>query len=81
MKRRRPPPIDPDIRDAGDELLRVRAGERTANRIKMLADLYAGGNVSLWMRYAALNAPLRFLVAPETKQPRGKKKVPEKNGA
>jgi hypothetical protein len=81
MKRRRKPELDPEVTDGGPELLRVRAGERAANRIQMLADLYAGGNLSLWVRYASLNAPLRYLVPPDAKQPRGKKKVPEKKGA
>jgi hypothetical protein len=81
LKRRRPAPaLDPIVRGAGSKTLKVRAGDFAAARIQWLADTYAGGNVSLWIRYAALSAPRRFLIA-ESKQARGKKKVPAKKGA
>lgn len=82
MKRRRPPRRrDPLVEDAGEVTLRVRASEAAAARIQWLADTYAGGNLSLWMRHAALEAPRKMLIEPSDKQPRGKKKLPEKKGA
>lgn len=36
--------------------------EKEMNRIQWLADIYAGGNLSLWLRHAALNADRKFLV-------------------
>jgi hypothetical protein len=38
-----------------------RFAEKEFNKIQLLADMYAGGNVSEWIRYAALNAPRKIL--------------------
>jgi len=35
----------------------VRLTEYEWNKLKTLARIYAGGNLSLWLRYAGLNAP------------------------
>lgn len=36
--------------------------EKDLNRIQLLADMYAGGNFSKWIKYAALNCPPKRLV-------------------
>lgn len=48
--------------------IQIRVTEKEKNRIKMLADLYAFGNVSAWITYAALNAPRKRLTADEVKR-------------
>lgn len=57
----------PPTKAAGKKLSRidVRMTEKEKNRIKMLADRFAGGNVSLWITYAALECPRVHLVKPE----------------
>jgi hypothetical protein len=40
------------------------------NRIRGLAKIYAGGNVSLWLRHGGINAPRKHLVKDEKKQAR-----------
>ena len=42
-------------------LPRVRCTLQELNRVKGLAKLYAGGDVSKWMRHAAVNGPRRHL--------------------
>jgi hypothetical protein len=39
-----------------------RVEEKVWNRIRILAKEYAGGNASKWIKYAALNAPRKYLV-------------------
>lgn len=41
--------------------LQIRLTHQEKNRIKALASIYAGGNMSLWMIYGALSAPRVFL--------------------
>lgn len=50
--------------------IRFRASEFSANRIEWLAKTYAEGNVSLWLEWAALNAP-RFYITKADLQRRG----------
>lgn len=40
---------------------KLRFSEEEQNRIQMLADIYAGGNFSKWVRHAALNCDRRML--------------------
>jgi hypothetical protein len=40
---------------------KFRCTEEEWNRITILAGLYAGGNVSKWLRYSALSARRKFL--------------------
>lgn len=37
--------------------IELRCSDYEKIRIKWLADKYAGGNISLWLIYAAINAP------------------------
>lgn len=39
------------------EVLRCRVDSAQFSRVRALADLYADGDISEWLRYAALNAP------------------------
>jgi hypothetical protein len=41
--------------------IQFRISAKDKNRIKWLAEQYAGGDVSRWLRHAALNASRRFL--------------------
>lgn len=41
---------------------KLRFPEQDMNKIQLLADHYAGGNFSKWVRYAALNCPRKVLV-------------------
>lgn len=41
--------------------LRFRMTLKDENRVRGLAKLYASGDLSKWLRHAALNAPRRFL--------------------
>jgi len=45
-----------------------RCTEKEMNRIIWLAGHYAGGNVSRWVVYAALNAERKFLTMNEIKK-------------
>ena len=61
-------------------VIHFRLTEYEKNRIRGLADLYADGDMSIWLRWAALNAERMVLVKPKRKTParrpqRGKKKV------
>lgn len=40
---------------------KMRFTESDENRIQMLADIYAGGNFSKWVRHAALNCERKFI--------------------
>lgn len=40
---------------------KMRFSEMDQNKIQLRADLYAGGNFSKWVRYAALECPGRML--------------------
>lgn len=48
--------------------IQIKCNNKIANRIKTLADLYAGGNVSLWLQYAALNCPAKFLTTQDSRK-------------
>lgn len=43
------------------EVMKFRLSIQEKNRIKGLAKIYAGGDVSKWLRHAGVNAPRRFL--------------------
>lgn len=40
---------------------KLRFSEEEENRIQMLADIYAEGNFSKWVRHAALNCDRKYL--------------------
>lgn len=42
---------------------KLRFSEEEENRIQMLADIYAGGNFSKWVRHAAINCDRKMLNA------------------
>jgi len=44
--------------------------KKEAGRLRWLAGTYAGGNISVWLRYAALAAERKFLVPRNKKGPR-----------
>lgn len=44
-----------------DKTIRFRVSKNLANRIRHMATLYAGDDLSKWLRYAALAAPRKFL--------------------
>jgi hypothetical protein len=50
-----------DYMKAKSTQIQIRTTEFEKNRIKILADKYAGGNISAWILYGALNAPRKFL--------------------
>jgi hypothetical protein len=43
------------------EIIQFRLSLQEKNRIKGLAKIYAGGDVSKWLRHGGINAPRRFL--------------------
>lgn len=43
------------------ETVKFRLSERDLNRLEWLVKTYAGGELSRWLRHAALNAPRRYL--------------------
>lgn len=43
------------------DYIQIRVNRQEKNKIKGLARLYAGGDVSLWMRWAGVNAERKFL--------------------
>lgn len=43
------------------DFCRFRVSRTEKNRIRLLAQIYAGGDISLWMRYAALKARPKIL--------------------
>jgi len=48
------------------EVIQIRVNRKEKNMIRGLAGLYAGGDLSMWLRYAGLNAERKFLL--ETKK-------------
>ena len=57
-------------------IMNFRCTEEEANRIEMLAGIYAFGQVSSWLRWAGLNAERTFLKNVEKKTgpaPKGKR--------
>ena len=65
-----------------NEYLHIRVSTFEKNRLKLLADHYAGGNLSLWIIYASLNID-RSNIEPhhlfESKRNRSKKARKAKN--
>ena len=49
------------IKDNLDEVITVRVSTYEKNKLRMLADMYAGGNISLWVVRCALDAPRKML--------------------
>ena len=54
--------------------IRVRCSEFEKNRLQMLADMYAGGNLSLWIIYAAMNVERKHLKTDSLDESRRHKK-------
>lgn len=50
------------------ENIRIRVTEKEKHRIKILADLYAGGNVTAWLIHGALNAPRKKLTLEDVRK-------------
>jgi hypothetical protein len=42
-------------------MMKFRTTKQDANRIEWLAKNYANGDMSLWLRYAAINAERKYL--------------------
>lgn len=42
--------------------------EREKNHLQMLANTYAGGNLTAWLVYGGMNAPRKYLSADEVKR-------------
>ena len=64
-----------------NEYIHIRVSTYEKNRIKWLANRFAGGNISLWMVYASLNLNREFInpeVLKESKRKRvrGRKAAP-----
>lgn len=55
----------PKLPEKKTERIDLRLTEKEKNRIQILADRYAGGNVNLWVVYAALECPRIYLVNPK----------------
>lgn len=49
-------------RENKEVTIRCRMKKREAEKLKWLADTYAGGYISAWIRYAITNAPRRMLI-------------------
>lgn len=60
--------------ESGSELVKLRLSKKVLHRLQFLAKTYAGGNLSLWLRYAGLEAPRRYLVPPKDRPKRTKKR-------
>jgi hypothetical protein len=43
------------------EVLQIRLTPKEKNQIRMLAKVYADGDVSTWIRWAAINAERKFI--------------------
>ena len=54
--------------------LQIRLTTKEKNQIKMLAGLYAGGNISLWIIYSSLSVDPKFLRNNEIKLSKRNKK-------
>lgn len=57
-----------------DKFVKIRVSEYEKNRIKYLADNFAGGNMSLWIIYCALNMPRKKIKTKEIDETTRKKK-------
>jgi len=62
--------------------LEIRLTEKERNRLQMLADIYAGGNLTQWLVHGGLNAPRVFLTdcklaqllrAQKSRRPKGRR--------
>lgn len=62
------------------EVIKVRVSQQEKAMIKFLADQFAGGNVSLWVVYCALNAPRELLTSKSIEDTKRKRKTPQKEG-
>lgn len=62
------------------EYIQIRVTTKEKNFIKGFARLYAGGDISLWLRYAAVNAERKFLVE-NKKAPTPKSRGPKKGSS
>lgn len=51
-----------------DCTIQVRLTSQEKNKIRARAQIFAGGNISLWMIHAALNTQGEYLVIPEKKE-------------
>jgi hypothetical protein len=65
--------------DKKTEIIHLRVTLYEKNRMKHLAEMYAGGDLSLWMRWAGLNAERKMLMwvpkkTPARKPQRGKRR-------
>ena len=56
------------------DYIQIRVNKKEKNKIKGLTKLYAAGDVSLWMRWAGINAERKFL----KKRPRAVKPEAQK---
>lgn len=61
-----------------DYFLKIRVSRLEKERIKFLADKFAGGNMSLWITYCALNAPRKKIKPEEIEET--KRKAPALRG-
>lgn len=48
--------------ESGSEFFQMRIKTFNKNRLKILADKYAGGDMTAWALHGILNAPRKFLV-------------------
>jgi hypothetical protein len=54
----------------------IRMTEQEYNRLVVLSELYAGGNLSLWITWAAINGPRKFITKKDL-EPKPKKRRPK----
>jgi hypothetical protein len=54
-------------KDRKETAIQIRLTEYEKGKLKLIADKYAGGNMSLWVAHAIMNAPRKFLI--KSKQP------------
>lgn len=45
-----------------DKFIQIRVPEKLYNRMVLLADLYADGNLSVWIRHCITNYQPKFLI-------------------
>lgn len=48
-----------------NDYIQIRVTTYEKNKIRGLAKVYAGGDMSLWLRYAGLNAERKYLIYSE----------------
>ena len=53
-----------------DEWIQIRVNTKEKNRIKGLANLYAQGDLSTWIRWAAINGERKFLRPIKSRTPK-----------